>query len=147
MRLGFLYWFLTAAALLCGCGGVLPKQQHYKNRQLSKILLRMNHWRLHVRKISHLDGEDTSTNPKLLDTEMAEQRKETGESTARSKVAVIGCGPGGMFFLHALAMKRKMLQEANDEDGLAAMPEVTVYEKASGPGGVWRTNTRNSNQE
>jgi hypothetical protein len=27
------------------------------------------------------------------------------------KVAVIGCGPGGMFFLHALATKQRKLEE------------------------------------
>jgi cation diffusion facilitator CzcD-associated flavoprotein CzcO len=57
------------------------------------------------------------------------------------KVAVIGCGPGGMFFLHALATKRRKLEEACDVEGLAAFPQVTVYEKASDPGGVWRPNT------
>jgi hypothetical protein len=63
------------------------------------------------------------------------------EGAQRPKVVVIGCGPGGMFFLHALATKRRKLEEACDAEGLAAFPEVTVYEKASDPGGVWRPNT------
>jgi hypothetical protein len=48
-----------------------------------------------------------------------------------------------MFFLHALAVKRRKLEEACDVEGLAAFPEVTVYEKASDPGGVWRPNIEN----
>ena len=51
----------------------------------------------------------------------------------------IGCGPGGMFFLHALATKRKQLQEAGDIEGLNALPQVAVFEKSSSPGGVWRS--------
>jgi cation diffusion facilitator CzcD-associated flavoprotein CzcO len=55
------------------------------------------------------------------------------------RVAVIGCGPGGMFFLHALSIKRRQLEAANDVEGLAKLPIVTVFEKASVPGGVWRS--------
>jgi len=46
-------------------------------------------------------------------------------------VAVIGCGPSGMFFLHALATQRKQGQEN--------LPVVTCYEAASQAGGVWRS--------
>lgn len=53
-------------------------------------------------------------------------------------VAIIGAGPGGMFFCHALeTMKRKLLKEGNEE-ALANLPTVTCFERASGPGGVWR---------
>jgi len=44
-------------------------------------------------------------------------------------VALIGCGPAGMSFLHAL-QKRK-------SDG-KAVPTVTCYERASSVGGIWR---------
>eukprot|EP00547_Thalassionema_nitzschioides_P013990 CAMPEP_0194236738 /NCGR_PEP_ID=MMETSP0158-20130606/3929_1 /TAXON_ID=33649 /ORGANISM="Thalassionema nitzschioides, Strain L26-B" /LENGTH=657 /DNA_ID=CAMNT_0038970575 /DNA_START=23 /DNA_END=1996 /DNA_ORIENTATION=- len=54
-------------------------------------------------------------------------------------VAIIGCGPGGMSFLHALALRRKALE--GDEEGLAKLPIVTVYERASEAGGVWRSAT------
>ena len=57
-----------------------------------------------------------------------EEDKETAKSK-RTKIVVIGCGPGGKSFLHALATKRKKLQDAGDVEGLAAFPEVTVYEK------------------
>ncbi len=50
-----------------------------------------------------------------------------------------GCGPSGMFFLHALATKRMELQEQGDLEALAALPRVTVFEKAASPGGVWRS--------
>jgi len=51
----------------------------------------------------------------------------------------IGCGPAGMFFLHALATKRKKLEEAGDVEALMNLPFVTVFEKLSSPGGVWRS--------
>ena len=54
-------------------------------------------------------------------------------------VAIIGAGPGGMFFCHALeTMKRKLQQQGNKEEALACLPIVTCFERASGPGGVWR---------
>lgn len=65
---------------------------------------------------------------------------------SRNRVAVIGCGPGGMFFLHALATKRKKYQEAGDVEGLARLPDMTVYERASDPGGVWRPNSLTSRE-
>ena len=55
------------------------------------------------------------------------------------RVVVIGCGPGGMFFCHALETQRRQLQEKGDSAGLARLPIVTCFEVASGPGGVWRT--------
>lgn len=57
-------------------------------------------------------------------------------------VALIGCGPGGMFFLHALATRRARLEKEGDTDGINKLPVVTCYEKASGPGGVWRSDRR-----
>ncbi len=59
-------------------------------------------------------------------------------STEPPTVAIIGAGPGGMFFCHALeTMKRKLQQEGN-ETALARLPTVTCFERAAGPGGVWR---------
>lgn len=58
----------------------------------------------------------------------------------RATVAVIGCGPGGMFFLHAVATKRRMMEEAGDTEGMKKLPDVTVFERSSDPGGVWRSN-------
>ena len=55
-----------------------------------------------------------------------------------TKVAIIGCGPGGMFFLHALALRRKRLEEEGNTSALEALPEVTCYERSSSPGGLWR---------
>jgi cation diffusion facilitator CzcD-associated flavoprotein CzcO len=48
-------------------------------------------------------------------------------------VAVIGCGPSGMFFLHALATQRR--QQTHE----GVLPIVTCYESSSAPGGVWRS--------
>jgi Predicted flavoprotein involved in K+ transport len=44
-----------------------------------------------------------------------------------------------MFFLHALATKRKQLLAAGDTLALKKLPVVTVFEKSSSPGGVWRS--------
>ena len=54
------------------------------------------------------------------------------------KVAIIGCGPGGMFFLHALALRRKRLEEEGNTSAVEALPEVTCYERSASPGGLWR---------
>lgn len=54
-------------------------------------------------------------------------------------VAVIGCGPAGMFFLHALAEKRRELEAKGEAEKLSMLPEVVVFEKSSAPGGVWRS--------
>jgi hypothetical protein len=45
-----------------------------------------------------------------------------------------------MFFLHALATKRKQLEDVGDIKGLLMnLPIVTVFEKPASPGGVWRS--------
>mmetsp|Transcript_5423 Transcript_5423/g.7846 ORF Transcript_5423/g.7846 Transcript_5423/m.7846 type:complete len:583 (+) Transcript_5423:136-1884(+) len=61
-------------------------------------------------------------------------------------IIVIGCGPGGMFFCHALETKYRELIETGDTDAIANLPEVTVFERAGSPGGVWRAN-RNISEE
>ena len=63
-------------------------------------------------------------------------------------VAVIGCGPGGMSFLHALAHHRQNLEREGDEEGLSTkLPIVTVFERSSEPGGVWRSNKKKPSTE
>jgi len=66
----------------------------------------------------------------------------TTSSTSQNRptVAVIGCGPGGMFFLHALATRRKKLEEEGNIEALSRLPLVTCFERSSSPGGVWRSN-------
>lgn len=54
-------------------------------------------------------------------------------------IAVIGFGPSGMFFCHALEHHRRDLTNKGDQAGLAALPIVTCFERAPGPGGVWRS--------
>ena len=51
-----------------------------------------------------------------------------------------------MFFLHALATRRKELTEQGDHDALKALPQVTVFERSSAPGGVWKSNRGESGQ-
>jgi cation diffusion facilitator CzcD-associated flavoprotein CzcO len=52
-------------------------------------------------------------------------------------VAVIGGGPGGMFFVHAL-------NRMKDEMGANQNISVTCYERSSHPGGIWRYDESNS---
>lgn len=59
--------------------------------------------------------------------------------STRPTVVVLGCGPGGMFFLHAVEMRRRMMNQAGDIDALERLPLVTCYERSSVPGGVWNT--------
>lgn len=54
-------------------------------------------------------------------------------------MSIQGCGPGGMFFLHALAAKRKSLEAKGDNEALARLPVVSCFEKSSSAGGVWRS--------
>lgn len=86
-----------------------------------------------------------------LDTTQDFLQNETestlNESTSKPngpKVAVIGCGPGGMFFLHALATKRQKLIEKGNVEALNAFPQVTVFEKTNAAGGVWRPHSDTS---
>jgi len=59
-------------------------------------------------------------------------------------IIVIGCGPGGMFFCHALETKRlEMIERGESVDNL---PNVSVFERAGSPGGVWRSQ-RNQTSE
>ena len=43
-----------------------------------------------------------------------------------------------MFFLHALATRRKQLEEKGDLVEIMKLPNVTCFEKSPSPGGVWR---------
>ena len=49
-------------------------------------------------------------------------------------VALIGCGPGAMSFLHALSNLRK----EQGADGPASKINVTCFERAASAGGIWR---------
>jgi Flavin-binding monooxygenase-like len=62
------------------------------------------------------------TKPKATDIPLAQS------------IVVIGCGPGGMFFCNAMEHRKRHL--AGDD---AQLPTITCYERASGPGGVWRS--------
>mmetsp|Transcript_34649 Transcript_34649/g.103490 ORF Transcript_34649/g.103490 Transcript_34649/m.103490 type:complete len:581 (-) Transcript_34649:475-2217(-) len=61
------------------------------------------------------------------------RRKKDKQSDANGKsldVALIGCGPGGMMFLHHINKKKA--------EGVTNLPNVTCFERAASPGGVWR---------
>jgi cation diffusion facilitator CzcD-associated flavoprotein CzcO len=62
----------------------------------------------------------------------------TASSTPLS-VAVIGAGPAGMFFCHALETYRREIEQKGDEAALVNLPVVTCFERAPAPGGVWRS--------
>ena len=60
-------------------------------------------------------------------------KKKKGTTPARPlDVCLIGCGPAGMMFLHAVSEKKK------NEDAKYPVPNVTCYERAAVPGGIWR---------
>ena len=52
-------------------------------------------------------------------------------------VAVIGGGPGAMFFCHSLETQKREV-ESKGGDTSAFPTVVKVFERAEGPGGVWR---------
>ena len=63
----------------------------------------------------------------------------TASPKAQPTVAVIGCGPAGMFFMHANATRRRTMEQDGDSEGLQRLPaSITCYERSSGPGGVWK---------
>lgn len=60
------------------------------------------------------------------------KKKNTASLDGPLDVALIGCGPAGMMFLHAVTEKKKT------EDPKHPVPNVTCYESAGSPGGVWK---------
>jgi len=77
---------------------------------------------------------------KYLEQSKSTEMVATPINSQPTTVAVIGCGPGGMFFLHALAAKRKALEaKGGQEEALAKLPVVSCFEKSSSAGGVWRS--------
>jgi len=63
---------------------------------------------------------------------------EESRSVSSPTVAIIGCGPSGISFLHAINLKRKKMEEVGDVLGLSKLPTATCFERSSNPGGVWR---------
>jgi len=57
----------------------------------------------------------------------------------RPTMVIIGCGPTGMFFMHAVNLRRQKMEEEGDVNGLAKLPKITCFERCSQPGGVWRS--------
>jgi len=70
-----------------------------------------------------------------VDIQATEKKQD---NSMPESVVVIGCGPGGMFFCHAMEAKYRELREKGDTEGLANMPIISVFERANSPGGVWR---------
>lgn len=57
-------------------------------------------------------------------------KKKSKSPTAPLEVALVGCGPAGMMFLHALNQRKKQ--------GAENLPNVTCYELHASAGGVWK---------
>lgn len=91
------------------------------------------------------DNGDTITNEDLLTG--GHHASPTSRLASPPRVAVIGCGPGGMSVLHALAIRRQKLEEAGDEEGLSRLPLITVYERSSSPGGVWKADAEDNSMD
>jgi len=60
-------------------------------------------------------------------------------------IAIIGCGPSGIALLHAINLKRKLMEDKGDFDSISNLPIATCFERSSEPGGVWRAQTDHSN--
>ena len=90
-----------------------------------------------------VEKDSDATKAKISDT----ANDDSSSSASPPSVCVIGCGPGGMFFLHALATRREKLRRAGNTVALRALPNVDVYEKKSSPGGVWRSATAEDDVE
>ena len=58
-----------------------------------------------------------------------------------STILVIGCGPAGMSFCHAMETRRQEMIAAGED--VTTLPKVTALERSSGPGGVWRSSRTN----
>jgi len=58
---------------------------------------------------------------------------------SRPTVGIVGCGPGGIAFLHAVNQRKRKMEEEGDLDGLSKLPIVTCIERESEPGGVWKS--------
>jgi len=63
---------------------------------------------------------------------------DTSTYTGAPRVLLIGFGPSGMFFCHALETQRQKLLELDDMEGLSKLPKVSAFERSSTHGGVWR---------
>lgn len=63
----------------------------------------------------------------------------------KKKIAIMGCGPGGMFFLHALALRKQKLEDEGNTAAIAALPEVTCFERSASAGGLWRADRKKTN--
>lgn len=82
---------------------------------------------------------------------MFSRSKKSGSSAnaaTGASVCLIGCGAGGMSLLHALAVKKSKLDPSSAE--YKALPTITCFESAPGPGGIWRDvaeEDRNKNRD
>ena len=56
-------------------------------------------------------------------------------------VALIGCGPSGIFFLHAL--QSMFENESNHQDSSRLKPQVVCFEASDNPGGLWKPSEPN----
>ena len=65
---------------------------------------------------------------------LGKKKSGGGAAPISMEVALIGCGPGGMAFLHALSNLRK----EQGADGPASKINVTCFERAASAGGIWR---------
>lgn len=69
---------------------------------------------------------------------MFKKKSKSSKAPAQAlEVCLIGCGPAGMMFMHALNERKKT------EDPKFPLPRVTCYERASSPGGLWRDVPKN----
>jgi len=68
----------------------------------------------------------------------------TDDNHSRESIAVIGGGPGAMFLCHAIEVQRNELLKRGED--VSDFPIVQCFERAPGPGGVWRSDRSHENE-
>mmetsp|Transcript_11550 Transcript_11550/g.27133 ORF Transcript_11550/g.27133 Transcript_11550/m.27133 type:complete len:695 (-) Transcript_11550:106-2190(-) len=88
----------------------------------------------------------TSTSSKLRSKAVSSTEAGSQDNDdPRSTIAIIGGGPAAMFFCHALEIQKKeLISKGNDVSGF---PIVQCFERAPGPGGVWRSDRKYDAEE
>lgn len=87
-----------------------------------------------------------SRNYNFSEERTPDYKEEVTREKAPTTIAIVGCGPGGLSFLHALnSLRRKM--EANDPDDpeLMLLPIAKCIERSDRPGGVWKQTDNRDN--
>ena len=88
-----------------------------------------------------IPGRPTTTGEPIADS-LHNKKSENNEVYQKYEaltMAFIGCGPSGMSFLHAVALRKLRMEEEGDVEELSKLAIVACFDRAPEPGGVWRS--------